>query len=169
MSTALIVIDMQRGLFAKKIKVFKEAELISNINLLIDAFHKRSLRVYFVRHTNKTMTENSPEWRLHPDLHVRQDAYLFNKTSSSVFKEKSFQPALAAARIKQLVIVGLVTHGCVKAACEDAVKLGYQVVLAADGHSSFNQDAEGLIEEWNQKLAAEGVDVRNTCDIIAGM
>ena len=37
--------------------------------------------------------------------------------------------------VKKLIITGLLTHGCVKGACLDAKKLGYEVVLVEDGHS----------------------------------
>lgn len=37
--------------------------------------------------------------------------------------------------------------------------MGYAVVLAEDGHSSYSKDAARLIEEWNRKLGAAGAQV----------
>ena len=167
---ALIVIDVQKGVFNKKTKIFKEMELIDNINALVDAFHNHSLQVYFVRHTNSTMlAENTDDWQLHPDLHVKDGDVLLNKQNSSVFKEKALQTELDKAGVRHIVIAGLVTHGCVKAACQDGKKLGFEVTLASDAHSSFNKDAENLIAEWNEKLAAEGVNIASTRDISGWM
>lgn len=141
--------------------------MIDNINSLIDTFHNNAMQVYFVRHTNKnTLIENSDDWQIHPKMHLQDDDVLLNKEHSSVFKENLLQNKLNKAGIKHIVIAGLVTHGCVQAACQDTKKLGYDVTLAADGHSSYNQNAESLIVEWNEKLATEGINVIKTCDII---
>jgi hypothetical protein len=43
--------------------------------------------------------------------------------------------------------------------------LGYAVVLAADGHSSYSKDAARLIEEWNRKLGEAGVQVMSAAQI----
>ena len=43
---------------------------------------------------------------------------------------------LAAAGIKQLVICGCMTQYCVDTTVRRAVSLGYDVVLAADGHTT---------------------------------
>jgi nicotinamidase-related amidase len=59
-----------------------------------------------------------------------------------------------------VVVTGLVTHGCVKSSCIGAHELGYEVVLVADGHSSYSKDASKLIAEWNEKLSQGGVVVR---------
>jgi hypothetical protein len=43
--------------------------------------------------------------------------------------------------------------------------MGYRVILAADGHSSFSKDAAKLITEWNDKLQQAGVQVVPTAAI----
>lgn len=166
--TALVVVDVQKGLFNKKTRVFREDELIKNINSLIDVFHENGMKVFFIRHTNKNLlAENTDDWQIHPKLHLQDYDTQLNKEHSSVFKEKILKNELDRLGIKYIVVAGLVTHGCVKAACQDAKKLGYEVTLAADGHSSFNENAESLIAEWNEKLAAEGINVLDSFKIIA--
>lgn len=164
---ALLVIDVQAGLFAKGTPVYKASDLLENINALVDAFHRRSLPVFFIRHTNaSSMAENSSEWQLHGALHVQDGDVRLNKKVSSSFKEKAVLAALKERDVKSVVVAGLVTHGCVKAACEEALALGYSVTLAADGHSSYNADAAELIEEWNGKLAGKGANVAAAVEII---
>jgi nicotinamidase-related amidase len=58
-----------------------------------------------------------------------------------------------------VVVTGLVTHGCVQAGCLDAHRLGYRVILPRDGHSNFNRQAAKLVDEWNAKLAEQGIAV----------
>ena len=64
-----------------------------------------------------------------------------------------------------MIVTGLVTHGCVKATCEGALALGYAVVLAADGHSSYSKDAARHVEEWNRKLGEAGARVVPAAEI----
>lgn len=162
---ALVVIDMQKGLFKKAI--FKEMELLDNINKLIDYFHDKNMKIYFIRHTNKNiLMENSDDWQLHSDLHLQDSDVFINKEHSSAFKGNTLKDELNKTGIENIVIVGLVTHGCVKAACQDANKLGYGVTLIEDAHSSFNKDAESYIVEWNKKLEQEGINVIKTNEFL---
>lgn len=66
---------------------------------------------------------------------------------------------LADRGVGRVVVTGLVTHGCVKATCLGGLELGYEVVLAKDGHSSYSKEAARLIEEWNRKLGEAGAQV----------
>lgn len=87
---------------------------------------------------------------------------ILDKEHSSVFKENAFQSMLDDKHIDNIVITGLVTNGCVQAACTDGIKLGYSINLISDAHSTFHNDADQLIKEWNQKLQSEGIHVMTT-------
>jgi len=164
--TALLIIDLQQGLFKKKIKIFKEEELIKNINFLIEKSRKLNIPVIFIRHTNKSfLAENSEDWQIHPDVEFEEADLFLNKKHSSLFKEKSIIKKFEDMGLKSLIIAGLVTHGCVKAACLDGKKFGYEIKLAADAHSSFNEKAEKLIEEWNENLSQQGIIVLPAAEI----
>jgi nicotinamidase-related amidase len=67
--------------------------------------------------------------------------------------------------VRELVITGLVTHGCVKAACLDAVILGYQVTLVSDGHSNFNPKPAQVIAETVEMLREAGVTLNTAREI----
>lgn len=54
------------------------------------------------------------------------------KTSSSVFNSTNIHFVLSNVGIRNLVICGVVTTGCVETAVRDAADLGYHVVLAED-------------------------------------
>lgn len=164
--TVLLVIDFQRGLFKKQNKIFNEDRLIKNINILIKQCRQKKIPIIFIRHTNNSfLQENSEDWQIHPRIEVEKRDLCFNKKHSSLFKEKKILKELETMEIKNLIITGLVTHGCVKAACIDAKRLGYGVTLVKDGHSNFNNKAEELINEWNIKLSNEGVIVLPTSDV----
>ncbi len=158
---ALLVIDMQRGLFAKRTPIYQAEQLLANVNALAARAHESGVPVFYVQHTDKRdLAEGSDGWQLHPALEPQPEDGRIRKRHGSAFQETPLAQQLQAEGITRLVVTGLVTHGCVKATCLDAVRLGYHVTLAADGHSSFSPQAAQLIEEWNRKLAEAGVTVR---------
>ena len=103
--------------------------------------------------------EGSEAWQLHPAVRPQPGDGAIHKRHGSAFQDTPLAQELAAKSIGRLVICGLVTHGCVKAACQDALRLGYGVTLVSDGHSSFSKDADQLIQEWNRKLGEAGAAV----------
>jgi nicotinamidase-related amidase len=164
--TALLVIDVQEGLFHKSTPIYGGASLVAHVNQLVTQAHADGAPVYWVRHADKrTLVPGSPEWQLHHDLHPAPDDHFVEKTHPNAFEGTTLDEQLHEQGVTRLVVAGLVTHGCVRASCLGAGRLGYTVTLASDAHSSYNQDAAGLIAEWNQKLGVQGIDVRPSAEI----
>jgi nicotinamidase-related amidase len=163
--TALLVIDVQNDLFAKSTPVYRAEILLANICALVDRAHRAGVMVYYIQHTNKSMPVGSDAWQLHPQLHPVDTDKLIQKQYGSAFQGTPLKTQLDAASVTRLVITGLVTHGCVKAACLDAKKFGYTVTLVTDGHSNFHKQAAQVIEEWQQKLSEAGVELKSTAQI----
>jgi len=160
---ALIIIDVQKGLFDKKTEVNKSAELISNINTIIDIFRRTEKNIVFVQHTNKSsLKKDSIDWQIHLGIKVIDQDIRVIKNKSDVFKEKTLINYLKKENITELVIMGLVTHGCVQAACLSGKALGFNITLIKDGHSNFNKNAKGLIDQWNKKLQSKEISVVST-------
>jgi len=164
--TALLVIDLQQGLFGKSTPIFQAGQLLDVIVGLIERAHAAGATVVIVQHASeKVLPYGSAEWQLHPRLGPAAGDLLIHKTHGNAFEETPLHAELAQRGVGSVVLVGLVTHGCVKATCLGALELGYAVTLAADGHSSYSKDAGKLIEEWNRKLAAAGAMVTPAAQI----
>jgi len=158
--SALVVIDVQNALFEKPTPVYNADALLRNITSLMDRAHTNNCPVFVFRHTNNSfLAYGSDGWQLHSALCLDATDTVLDKQHGSAFADTPFQQQLEARGIHRLVVTGLVSNGCVKATCEAALKLGYAVVLVADGHSSYHKDAAQIIEEWNRRLSALGVDV----------
>lgn len=166
-NTALLVIDVQTGIFEKSDPFFRKQEILDNVNALLDAAHGQGLPVILVRHGNDSfLAEGSPAWQIHPAVKsLPTDSYI-NKTHSSVFEEKPFAPLLQEKGIKTLIICGLVSNGCVKAGTLAALERGYGVLLAADAHGTYAAEAEKVIAQWNDTLAKAGARVKPTAKIV---
>jgi nicotinamidase-related amidase len=163
---ALLVIDLQQGLFKKSIPIYNADLLLEHITSLIDRAHRSGAPVFYVQHANTGfLAEGTEGWQFHPDLHPTPNDTIIHKRHGSAFQETPLGTELAARNIHHLIITGLVTHGCVKATCLDALKQGYHVTLVRDGHSNYHAQAGPIIEEWNQKLAEAGADLKAAQEI----
>ncbi|MFZ6028341.1 MAG: cysteine hydrolase family protein [Chloroflexota bacterium] len=164
-ATALLIIDVQNELFRKKTPVYRADEMLANICTLAECARQAGAPAIYVQHENNTMSKDSDGWQLHPHLRPHEGDLFFHKQQSSALKVNALQDALASLGIRQLVITGLVTHGCVKAACLDGIKLGYQVTLVSDGHSNFNANPVECIGETHEKLRQAGVSLKTTAEV----
>jgi len=164
--TALLIIDVQQGLFEKSTPIYRADDLLNNLCRLIKAAHRAETPVFYIQHTNESfLAEGSPGWHLHPSLQPEGTDTLIHKHHGSAFQDTPLKAELDARAVDTLVIGGLVTNGCVRATCEAALKLGYRVILAADAHSTYQKKAAALIEEWNRRLGEQGAEPVETAAI----
>lgn len=164
--TALLIIDVQRGLFSKPTPVYNAEILLGNINILKERFTQAGAAVFIIQHSNqKMLLEGSSNWQFHPELSISNRDIIIPKTHGNAFKDTSLKEELDSRGIRNIVITGLVTNGCVKATVIGGHELGYRVVLVADGHSSYIKGAEKLIRDWNRKLSKHYVDLYPSSEI----
>jgi nicotinamidase-related amidase len=167
--TALLVIDVQRGLFNKSTPIYQAEQLLANIHSLARRAHEAGAPVVYVQHSaEKHLVLGSHEWKLHPKLSPLPDDLRLDKLQGNAFEATPLLDELEALQVGRVVVCGLVTQGCVKATALGALELGYQVVLAGDTHSSYSIDAAKLIAQWNTKLAEVGAAVQPAAEIEFG-
>jgi nicotinamidase-related amidase len=159
-ATALLVIDVQQGLFRKSTPIYRAEPLLDTLTKLIERARAAGVPVICIQHaSDKVLPFGSVDWQLHPRLQPGVDDLVVHKQHGNAFEDAPLHAELTNRGIGRVIVTGLVTHGCVKATCLGALALGYAVTLAADGHSSYSKDAAQLIEEWNRKLEAAGAQV----------
>ncbi len=167
MKSALLVIDIQKGLFNKSTPIYQADEFLRNVKFLIKKAHAEGIPVIYIQHSNPSgLVYGSHDWQLHPDIHPINDETLIHKLHGDAFEDTSLHQILQSKNINRLIITGLVTHGCVKSTTIGALDLGYKVILVKDGHSNYSKDAVKLIAKWNQELAKFGAEVQTTKNII---
>ncbi|MDD3656729.1 MAG: cysteine hydrolase [Atribacterota bacterium] len=156
---ALLVIDMQKeGLLNRE--VFRKQELINNVNSLIDFFHRKNKPIFFIRHTNQSfLKENTEGWQICEELNLSGADIIINKKNVNVFREPHFLTLLKEFNITEVVITGLVSNGCIKAAVLGALEMGFSAILISDGHSTFHKNAEKIISDCNLQLGKQGTKV----------
>jgi len=155
--SALLVIDVQQGLFQKSTPVYKAGEVLQNIHQLIERALAAGVVVIYIQHHDRLgLLEGSAPWQLHESLQPAAGEIIVHKEHPNAFEDTSLQEVLKEENIGSLVMCGLVTHGCVRASCIGALELGYRVTLASDAHSSYSGQADELIEKWHARLGSLG-------------
>ncbi len=163
---ALIIIDIQKALFIKKTSIYKEKDLIDNTNLLLCRAERQNAAIVIVRHCNDTfLREGSPDWQLHDSLQLPEPVIFINKHHGSCFQDTNLNQELRTRNIQAVVIAGLVTNGCIRASSLEAIKLGYDVTLVSDGHSSYAKDAAASISTWNDRIKEAGANLQKATEV----
>lgn len=160
MANALLIIDMQTGLYDGPDKPFQRERVLENINQLIQRARAANAPIFVARHTGPAgspIEAGSALWQLWPGLAVDEARdHLFNKTRPSCFLGTDLARQLAAAQVNELVIVGMKTQFCIDTTCRVAVELGFSVILPEDSHTCMDTpalSAEAIIAHHNATLA----------------
>ncbi|UII74070.1 cysteine hydrolase [Pseudomonas sp. HN11] len=160
MADALLIIDMQTGLYDGPAKPFARERVLATINQLIERARHADAPIFVARHTGPAgspIEAGSPLWQLWHELKVDESRdHLFNKTRPSCFLGTNLEQQLKAAQVKGIVIAGMKTQFCIDTTCRVAVELGFSVVLPQDGHTCMDTPllkAEAIIEHHNATLA----------------
>ena len=169
--SALLIIDMQRGLFYAHPVPHAAETVLSNTLLLTEKAMLAGAPVFFARHTgpdNSPFSEQSPLTQLIPELivHAEKDR-VFTKRFPSCFRETELLQQLRQKGIKRLIIAGMKTESCVDTTCRIAAELGFQVVLISDAHTTIDNEhllAEQIIAHHNRTLAGPFVSLKTAAE-----
>ncbi|MBS7527394.1 cysteine hydrolase [Fusibacter paucivorans] len=165
---ALVVVDMQKGIFNKKhIRVYDDEVLISRINHMIDKCHLLGIPVIFLRYTGSyVLTPGTENWDIINELHFEENDVLIDKYCSDAFEAEAFVQALNELGIRHVYISGVFSHGCVQATVMGAVHKRYDVSLIEDAHSNLAPQANRIIDSVNSRMKKLGVSLLTTSDFI---
>ena len=158
MSTALLIIDVQRALCAGEYECFDIKRVIDTINGLSAKARKANIPVILIQHEEEgdLLQFKSEGWQLADGLVTSDEDLRVRKTTGDSFYQTNLGALLQKRDVDRLIICGLQTDYCVNATVRQAHTLGYDVVLAADAHSTVdngNMAAEDIIAEHNKDLA----------------
>ncbi|SFE00246.1 Nicotinamidase-related amidase [Actinopolyspora alba] len=131
--SALLVIDMQRGVVAE---AHNRDAVVANIGALVDRARAEAVPVVWVQHSDEELAFGSPEWEYVPQLSRNDDEPLVHKRYGDSFEETELEPVLAARGVGRLVVTGARTDACIRATLHGALVRGYDTVLVGDAHTT---------------------------------
>jgi len=157
MTTALLIIDVQQALCSGEYECFEIGRVINTINDLSARARKTGVPVVLIQHeeSGSPLAHGAAGWQLAEGLETSPTDHRVRKTTGDSFYQTNLQKLLPKEDFERLVICGLQTDYCVNATVRQALKLGYDVVLAGDAHSTVdngNLTAEDIIAEHNKDL-----------------
>jgi nicotinamidase-related amidase len=149
LQTALVVIDLQKGIAAMPV-AHPIADVVKNTRVLLDAFRSHGLPVVLVnvagvapgRAEQAIGGALPPDFaELLPELDVQPTDHLVTKRTWGAFTGTDLESWLKAAGVTQIVLCGVATSIGVESTARFASELGYNVTLAIDAMSDLKIEA----------------------------
>jgi len=153
--TALLVIDMQVALVEGTWNADQVLSAIADLQCRAREF---GAPVVFLQHNHiryEPMMKGAPTWSIHPRVAPIVGDIVVEKTASDGFLDTVLQSELERLGVSRLIVTGMQTEFCVDATCRAALSRGFEVVLAADAHTTSDAvtPAETTIRHHNYALA----------------
>ena len=157
MKTALLVIDVQRGLCEGQRPAYGARRVIERINRVAANARAAGAPVIFVQHEAATeLRYRTDDWQLARGLEFLPCDLRVRKTTCDSFHRTELEQILKQHAVTQLVVCGMHTEFCVDTTVRRALALGYEVVLIADAHTTEDRPhltAAQIILHHNETLA----------------
>jgi nicotinamidase-related amidase len=168
--TAVLVIDVQRGLFCAEPAPSEAEAVVARINTVTAKARLAGALVIFVQHDGQPGGEDvvpfTEGWKLHPALEVRPGELVIRKTTCDAFYGTALESKLRSRGITTLVLAGYATDFCVDATLRSAASKDFRVVVVADAHTTTDSPvlkADQVRQHhnwaWANSLSSKGVAV----------
>jgi nicotinamidase-related amidase len=157
---ALIVVDIQNDYFPQgKWPLVGADAAADNAVRLIKAFRDAGDSVVHIRHEFTSeeapfFTPNSEGAKLHPKVLNRADEPVVLKHFVNSFRETELKSILDEQDIKELVVVGSMSHMCVDGITRAAADFGYKVTVIHDACATRDLEFNGVTVPAAQVHAA---------------
>lgn len=174
--SALLVIDMQNGLFKGEPKPHNVKLVLSNILSLIEYCRLNDRPIIFIRHVGEKGTPldpNGPNTQLITDLpfNPHKDTVI-EKMYPSSFKNTVLKEVLEKLDIDEIIIIGMKTEYCIDTTVRAASEYGYKVTLISDAHTTTDSaalNASQIIDHHNQVLSNAFAQLKTTAEFISSV
>jgi nicotinamidase-related amidase len=152
-NTALIVIDLQKGIVSGKF-IHPIGDIIDRTRGLIDVFRANNLTVVLVNvagrapgrteHGSRAGQTFAEGWAdLLPQLDRQSSDIAVTKRSWGAFATTDLEAQLKMRGITQVVVAGVTTSVGVEATARQAYEQGFNVTLALDAMTDIREEAHG--------------------------
>jgi len=149
-NTALIVIDLQKGIVAMATGPALDG-VVKQSAALADAFRAHGLPVVLVNvagmatgrtEQGRRVLDFPPGWTdLIPELNQQPQDHVVTKHTPGAFTNTDLDAHLKGLGVTQVVVVGVATSNGVEVTARQAFELGYNVTLATDAMTDLQAEA----------------------------
>jgi len=181
--TALVVIDLQKGIVGHATAPYKSEEVVNNAASIAEAFRSKKMPVFLVRvkpsadgkdalhpvtdDENPWSQTPPPDWAdIVPEMGPRPDDFVITKHQWGAFYGTELDLELRRRGITTIVLCGISTNIGVESTARFAFEYGYNQIFAEDATAAMS------LEEHNatfDKIFSRIGIVRKTSDILAAL
>ena len=177
-TTALVVIDLQKGIAGRPLQPHTAADVVKNAALLVQAFRKKAMPVFLVHvvHAPATMlkTESDtrfdrpavlpPDWsEFMPALAPVPSDIVITKRQWGAFYGTDLELQLRRRGMQTIVLCGISTEYGVESTARFAYEMGFSQVFAEDAMTSSSAESHHAAVEYIFKRMGR---VRTTREIL---
>lgn len=138
MNPALLIVDIQNDYFpGGAMELAGSEEAAGNAAKVLREFRRRGWPIIHVQHVSVQpgatfFLPNTPGLEIHASVAPREGETVFQKHYPNCFRETPLLDHLRNQDIRQLVVVGMMTHMCVDTTVRAAFDLGLECTLIQD-------------------------------------
>jgi nicotinamidase-related amidase len=153
--TALLVIDMQAGLFGADTPRHDAEGVVERINALARAVRREGGAVIFIQHDGPPGDVFEPGregWEMLPSLEREEGDLVVHKSACDAFYRTDLAETLRKHGATRLIVTGCATDFCVDTTVRAAASRDYDIVVVEDGHTTADRphvDAVSVIRHHN--------------------
>jgi len=178
--TALLIIDMQKGMLSPTLPPRNNPQAEANIGRLLAAWREAGKPVVLVRHISRSATSvfapGQPGAEFQERFAPLALEHIVEKNVPDAFVNTGLERWLHVRGIRDVVIVGVSTNNSVEATARTAGNLGFSTVVVADACFTFDKaDFGGTLRSADEvhlmalaNLHGEYADVRTTAAVLGG-
>ncbi|MBH0346010.1 MULTISPECIES: cysteine hydrolase family protein [Bacillus] len=160
MKTALIVIDVQTGMYTVGMPVHNGEKFLQTLQELIGECRLNDIPVIYVQHNgpkDHPLEKGTDGWKIHVAIAPQDGDSIVEKTTPDSFHKTNLNEVLREKGIEHVIISGMQTQYCVDTTTRRACSEGYKVTLVSDAHSTFDTEvlrAEDIVKHHNVVFGA---------------
>jgi nicotinamidase-related amidase len=157
MKSAVVVIDIQSGLFDSDPRPYEADEVVQRINSVTNQARAAGVPVIFIQSEHPGFLEyGTNRWQLQSGLAVKEGDIKIRKTMANAFLKTNLEETLKSIGANNLIICGYSTEFCVDSTLRYASALGYNIQLVTDAHTTHDKEhlsAKQIREHHNITLS----------------
>jgi|SRR6516225_5193187 nicotinamidase-related amidase len=177
--SAVVVVDVQVGLFCTNPAPFEAGAVIRRINSVTAKARAAFVPVIFVQNDGPPegdwLVPYSHGWQLHPDLSKEPGELIIRKTTPDAFYGTTLEQTLRSRRIQSLVLLGYATDFCIDSTLRNAASKEFEVFVISDAHTTNDTPTlnASLIRRhfnwiWSDSSSSRGIHVLKADELIFG-
>jgi len=161
MGKALLVVDIQNGLTDRK-DMYQMSSVIDHVNDAIKKYREKGYLIVYVQHNNKQLKNGTEKWKIDNRVAKADNDIAVQKFRGNAFDRTDLEAILRKNNIEEIVVCGLVTHGCIRATCKGGLSLGFKTILLKNGHTNWDKKAPEKIRSVELELEQKGAKIVET-------